>query len=226
MIVSCLGAARKTRLITRRKSTKAAVFKAAKKSFLAPTSCSTVKQRSKIAPPETPKPSSESHTGVKPSTIPVSPHFRVRPGAAAAKTEVKFTSEELMLQKLESEKAQEAERAAKAKKLYEVLKARASRRSSKLYGRVPGSAKKATPKKEKKFVKPRKVATPSGRSISVVKKGPGGLTLVEPFCFATDKRIQPSAVPAAEDVMRAVPAAELAQQFMRDSRSHGVGFGC
>lgn len=127
-----------------------------------------------------------------------------------------------MLQKLDQEKAQEAERAAKAKKLYAVLKSRASRRSSKLYGRVHGSAVKATPKKERKFVKPRKVSAPAPSVASTVKKGPGGLTLMEPFHFATDKRLAPHAALDADQAVRALPAAELAQHFMRDSRSHGV----
>lgn len=216
------GSAQKTtRMITRRKSSKStAVFKTAKRaSFLAPTSCSTVKQRSKVIVADTPKkPVTEVHTGAKPTTIPISPHFRRRPTASS--NEVKLTSEQMMLQKLEQEKAQESERAAKAKKLYAMLKARSNRRSSKLAGKLlPGSATKATPKKERKFTKPRNVPAPA--PVTAVKKGPGGLTLVEPFSFATDKRLPTPAVPAADaDVV--IPTAELAQHFMKDARSHGV----
>lgn len=160
---------------------------------------------------------------MKAATIPISPHFRTRQNTGNKET--KLTSEEIMLQKLEQEKAAEAERAAKAKKLYTMLKSRASRRSSKLYGTaIPSSASKPTPKKERRFVQPRKITTRATTIAvpSTVKKGPGGLTLVEPFKFATTKRA--GQVPATPDPVRSMPTAELAQNFMRDPRSHGVRF--
>eukprot|EP00428_Durinskia_dybowskii_P076584 CAMPEP_0170359130 /NCGR_PEP_ID=MMETSP0117_2-20130122/2594_1 /TAXON_ID=400756 /ORGANISM="Durinskia baltica, Strain CSIRO CS-38" /LENGTH=786 /DNA_ID=CAMNT_0010613379 /DNA_START=70 /DNA_END=2430 /DNA_ORIENTATION=- len=208
----------KIRNVSRRQSSKAASFSTVKRSFLAPTSCSTVKQRSKVTCAETPKPKATTYVGIKPATIPVSPHFRARPTTGK---ETQLTSEELMLQKIEQEKHAEAERAAKAKKLYTVLKSRASRKNS----TIPLSATKATPKKEKKFVQPRKIPSRKASSATVpppstVKKGPGGLTLVEPFSFATDKRL-PSVTESASATVT-LTAAEQAQMFMRDSRSHGA----
>lgn len=213
-MVLCLDV--KIRNVSRRKSSKAATFTSAKRSFLAPTSCSTVRQRSKLASTETPKPKATPYVGIKPATIPVSPHFRLR---SVTNREAQLTSEEIMLQKIELEKRAELERAAKAKKLYSVLKSRANRRNS----TIPLSATKATPKKEKKFVQPRMIPAKKGATApipppSTIKKGPGGLTLVEPFSFATDKRLPPT----AESVCVTLTAAEQAQLFMRDSRSHGV----
>lgn len=144
-----------------------------------------------------------------------------------------MTSDDLLFQKLEKERAEEAEKIAKAKKLYTMLKTRASRRSSKLFGKVinPESAVKAAKPSsvaeggKKKFNKPRKVpaAKAAAAPPSTVKKGPGGLTLVEPFHFATTTK----RLPVVPETPTAGPAhglttAELAQKFMKDPRSHGV----
>jgi hypothetical protein len=152
-------------------------------------------------------------------TVPISPQFRTRPASKGAEPK-KLTSEEMQLQQLEQEKAEEAVRAAKARKLYKLLKQRAARRTSNK-GVVKSAEKTIKVKKtltrtvarvtNKTFVQPRKLVKPK-------EKGPGGTTLFEPFSFATDKRI-----PATEAPAPAVPSsAELAENFMRDSRSHGV----
>jgi len=74
----------------------------------------------------------------------------------------------------------------------------------------------------RQFVQPKKVA-PSVVQASAIKRGQDGLTLFEPFQFATDKRAPATtAVMATPDRVRAMPAAEMAQNFMKDARSHGV----
>ena len=147
--------------------------------------------------------------------------------------------------KLEQEKLVEAEKIAKAKKLYKMLKTRASRRSSRLFGKVGGSGgggdsgvkavkvKTAVVKSKtnkRQFVQPRQLPAPAAAAACTVKKGPGGLTLVEPFTFATDKRVSQQehavGVPAAANAAASLTTAELAQHFMRDSRSHGVRTNC
>lgn len=213
--------------MTRRRSPKAKRFQKAKQTFLAPTSCSTVKQRTKASDPTKAiiAPDTASKHEIKQPTVPISPHFRTR--AAAKNKEQPLTTDDLLFQKLEKERAEEAERVAKAKKLYSMLKTRASRRSSRLFGKIiPESATKAAKPATagaKQFNKPRKVpaAKVPAAAPSTVKKGPGGVTLVEPFQFATDKRIPTTA--ETSDPVRVQTSAEMAQNFMRDSRSHGVG---
>ena len=213
-----VAAVRKANVGARRKSPKAKKFHKAKQTFLAPTTCSTVKQRSKAAEMCSSQPLKTE--GAKTLTVPVSPHFRK---VVSKGKEQKLTSEELLLQKLDQEKHAESERIAKAQKLYAMLKTRSNRRNSKLYGtNVLESAVKAKAPVVRRFVQPKKVA-PSAVQASAIKRGQDGLTLFEPFQFATDKRAPPTtAVLATPDRVRAMPAAELAQNFMKDARSHGV----
>lgn len=162
--------------------------------------------------------------GTKTLTVPVSPHFRK---VVSKGKEQKLTSEELLLQKLNQEKHAESERIAKAQKLYAMLKTRSNRRKSKLYGtNVLESAVKPKAPAVRQFVQPKKVA-PSVVQASAIKRGQDGLTLFEPFQFATDKRAPPTTTAlTTPDRVRAMPAAEMAQNFMKDARSHGVSSLC
>lgn len=159
---------------------------------------------------------------MKTLTVPVSPHFRK---VIAKSKEQMLTSEDLLLQKLNQEKHAEAERIAKAQKMYAVLKSRSSRRKSKLYGNAVLESAVKQPKAPavRQFVQPKKVsAPPPAVQASAIKRGQDGLTLFEPFQFATDKRVTIAAPMNTPDRVRTIPTAELAQNFMRDPRSHGV----
>jgi hypothetical protein len=221
-------------------------------SFLAPTQATAVKRRMKasldvlVQPLES---ALSNRDSTKALTVPVSPSFAVR-NATGTKSAA-LTSEDLLLQRLDREREEEACRAHKNRRLYKSLKAKATlqRRGSKVFTSRSGSAVKAAKTKARnRFTQPKQIgfvghsstvslpcrlhgksggggaqALESKSTAAAPKKGPTGLTLVEPFKFATNKRFAVDAAAHAQAKQTAVvTGAEQAQNFMRDARSHGV----
>lgn len=158
--------------------------------------------------------------------------------AQTTTSKAQLSSEELLMRKIESEKAVEFTRTMKARKLYLLLK-------SKSVDHPPATvASTTTVKRKEKVVKKlqirkvvkssqalamrsRKVTTTATASSS--KKTITGNTIVEPFQFATDKRIMTTMKKTMMNESKlsnsmgcATPVAEKALKFMKDARSHGV----
>jgi hypothetical protein len=213
-------------------------------SFLAPTQATAVKQRAKasisISAPSV-------SVSVSALTVPVSPSFAGSKGTKSGN----LTSEDLLMQRLEKEKEEEACRLQKARKLYKTLKAKATRRGSKVFTSRSGSAVKAAKTKARtRFTQPKQIGfvgfghgstaslpchlhgksgaqgpleSRSTTAAAAPKRGPTGLTLVEPFKFATNKRFAVDAAAHAQAKATAeISGAEQRENFMRDARSHGV----
>lgn len=145
--------------------------------------------------------------------------------AQTTTSKAQLSSEELLMRKIESEKAAELARTMKARKLYLLLK-------TKSVEHPPATVASTTVKRKEKVVKKVQIRIKSCQALAMrsrrvtttttaSKKTISGNTIVEPFQFATDKRIM-----ATESKLSsmgcATPVAEKALKFMRDARSHGV----
>jgi len=138
----------------------------------------------------------------------------------AVTSKAQLSSDDLLMRKIESEKAVEFTRTMKARKLYLLLK-------KKSMDHPPAAATTTTMKRKEKMtkklqirIKPYQALAMRSRKV-ISKKTVNGNTIVEPFQFATDKRIVSE--PKLNSAMScATPVAEKAIKFMKDARSHGV----
>jgi hypothetical protein len=155
-------------------------------------------------------------------TIPVSPQLRA---AKRCGKKPVVSTEELEEQQVEAAMEAEKQRLLKTKKAFERFKLRAAQnikptavRSSKplTIPHTPKSrlAKKLGPKKCS-IVGPQAESTKSSASTKSIS--PRGLTVVEPFSFASEKRI-----PVESVKTEVLTAGELSARFMSDPRSHDV----
>jgi hypothetical protein len=140
--------------------------------------------------------------------------------AQTTTSKTQLSSEELLMQKIESEKAAEFARTMKARKLYLLLK-------TKSVDHPPATIASDTVKRKEKVVKKVQIRIKSCQALAMrsrrvtSKKTITGNTIVEPFQFATDKRIV-TTEPKLSSMGCATPVAEKALKFMKDARSHGV----
>jgi len=138
----------------------------------------------------------------------------------AVTSKAQLSSDDLLMRKIESEKAVEFTRTMKARKLYLLLK-------KKSMDHPPAAATTTTMKRKEKMtkklqirIKPYQALAMRSRKV-ISKKTVNGNTIVEPFQFATDKRIVSE--PKLNSAMScATPVAEKAIKFMKDARSHGA----
>lgn len=135
-------------------------------------------------------------------------------------SKAQLSSEELLMRKIESEKAAEFARTMKARKLYLLLK-------TKSVDHPPATVASNTVKRKEKVVKKVQIRIKSCQALAMrsrrvtSKKTITGNTIIEPFQFATDKRIV-TTEPKLSSKGCATPVAEKALKFMKDARSHGV----
>lgn len=144
--------------------------------------------------------------------------------AQTTTSKAQLSSEEILMRKIESEKAAELARTMKARKLYLLLK-------TKSVDHPPATVASTTVKRKEKVVKKVQIRIKSCQALAMrsrrvttttaSKKTINGNTIVEPFQFATDKRIM-TTESKLSSMGCATPVAEKALKFMRDARSHGV----
>jgi hypothetical protein len=163
-------------------------------------------------------------------TKPLSPKLRVeeRLRNAVRSHDQLLSSEELLLEKIEREKQEEKTKISKAKKLYAKLKNNGFHTSGVA---KPTTIRKVTvPKAPMSILEKRKGKKPIPTSCKIlsqspkkkkIDKKPGELTIPEPFHFATDERLQ-SHPNVQESATQGLTAAEIAQKFVQDTRSHYV----
>jgi len=139
--------------------------------------------------------------------------------AQTTTSKAQLSSEELLMRKIESEKAAEFARTMKARKLYLLLKTKS----------VDHPPTTVASKRKEKVVKKVQIRIKSCQALAIAmrsrrvssKKTITGNTIIEPFQFATDKRIV-TTEPKLSSKGCATPVAEKALKFMKDARSHGV----
>jgi hypothetical protein len=169
-------------------------------------------------------------------TKPVTPKLHTdKRLSSAVKSHPVMSSEDINMKKIEQEKKVEQLKIQKAKRLYQKLKSNGFQSTAKVSS---VTVKKATIPKSPKSILDKK----HGAKVpSVLKKSPTKQsvkktsskmslqpTIPEPFHFATDSRLKNSSLGASSSSAHdaklgsSLTGGELAEKFMRDSRSHHV----
>lgn len=161
-------------------------------------------------------------------TKPVSPKLQIEKRLKGASKVMKST-EDIEFEKIEQAKQQEMQQIKKAKKLYQKLKANgyrslATKSEDNVVVKkvtVPKTPNSILDKRLGKKVPSALRKSPAKQEEKKLRKQTSGPTIPEPFHFATDDRLQSSTTNETM-LSNSLTAAEIAQKFMQDARSHEV----